>query len=127
MDEENGSWQVEQTKQALWYRPVRRPSALEMDFPVIGNMQALQSPRDDCIDPSRGRDRDRDRSWFSGLNADRSRLRSGEPLGGGGDGGVGVNGETGERSRERPGNGASPPNCLSAADGARGDTGLRPL
>ena len=32
------------TKQALWYRPVRRPSAEEMDLPFMGSVQALQVP-----------------------------------------------------------------------------------
>lgn len=56
------------TKQALWYRPVNLPSALDIDFPDIGSRQDLQSPRPDETAGSRGLDRERDDElgWIAG-------------------------------------------------------------
>ena len=57
-----GSRHVAHTKHALWYRPVSRPSADEIDFPVIGSLQYLQLPRgrDGCRLCEAGREEVRD-------------------------------------------------------------------
>ena len=51
---------MEQTKHDLWYRPVKRPSALDIDLPLIGRPQALQSPRAEVGAGSRERERERE-------------------------------------------------------------------